>query len=147
MEELEKYRTEIDEIDKSIVELFEKRMDAVLNVAEYKKKNNMQVFHKNREDIVINKAINNLKNKDYSKEVVELFNDLMQISKEYQRRQISKSRIVNNIDIKRGDILKNKLIGFPGVKGAFTEEAAIHFFGQDSNRKEYREFEDVFKAL
>ena len=37
MEELKKLRERIDEIDKQIVGLFEKRMGVVLGVAEYKK--------------------------------------------------------------------------------------------------------------
>lgn len=147
MNELEEYRAEIDKIDKELVALFEKRMDAVLKVAEYKKKNNMQIFHKDREDIVIDKVLKDLKNKDYSKEIVEFFNNLMHISKEYQRKKISKNKLTSDICIERGEILKKKVVGFPGVKGAFTEEAAIHFFGEDSIRQEYEEFEDVFKAL
>ena len=38
MEDLDDYRKNIDEIDKKITELFEKRMDIVLKIGEYKKK-------------------------------------------------------------------------------------------------------------
>ena len=63
MSDLDKYRSEIDKIDSEMAKLFEKRMNMVLKVADYKKKNNINIFHKNREDEVIKKAISNIENK------------------------------------------------------------------------------------
>ena len=45
MNELDKHREEIDSIDKELISLFEKRLDVVLKVAEYKKNNNSPVLH------------------------------------------------------------------------------------------------------
>ena len=53
MDALEGYRKEIDNIDKEITRLFEERMNVVLKVAEYKKENNLPIFHKGREAVVI----------------------------------------------------------------------------------------------
>ena len=46
MNDLERYRQQIDIIDKELIELFEKRLDVVLKVAEYKKANNSPVLHR-----------------------------------------------------------------------------------------------------
>ncbi|MGL5480197.1 MAG: chorismate mutase, partial [Clostridium sp.] len=69
MDALEGYRKRIDEIDSEITRLFEERMDVVLKVAEYKRKNNLEIFHKGREEVVIKKNIDRLKNKDYEREI------------------------------------------------------------------------------
>ena len=44
MLDIDKLRNEIDDIDKQIIELFEKRMDVVLNVAKYKMERNLPIF-------------------------------------------------------------------------------------------------------
>ncbi|MBE6049674.1 MAG: prephenate dehydratase [Clostridium sp.] len=146
MSDLDKYRSEIDNVDREIAKLFEKRMDMVLKIADYKKKNNLQVFHKNREDEVIKKAISNINNKEYSEEVTKFFISMMEISKGKQKKVLSEEKELY-FKFKRKEIDKSKRIGYPGVVGSFTEEAAIKFFGEESNRKAYDEFEDVFKAL
>ena len=47
--DLTELRSQIDEIDSSIVDLYEKRMDISRQVAEYKIENGKQVFDKARE--------------------------------------------------------------------------------------------------
>lgn len=61
---LEELRNEIDNVDKELVELFEKRMEIVLNVAKYKKENNIPILNNSREQEVIKKNVNYLKNKN-----------------------------------------------------------------------------------
>ncbi|MDO4536035.1 MAG: prephenate dehydratase domain-containing protein [Clostridium perfringens] len=42
---------------------------------------------------------------------------------------------------------KEKIIGYQGTLGSFSEEALVKYFGDEYNKKNYMEFEDVFKAL
>lgn len=42
---------------------------------------------------------------------------------------------------------KEKIIGYQGTLGSFSEEALVKYFGDSYNKKNYMEFEDVFKAL
>ena len=147
MEALEDYRKEIDDIDKELTELFEKRMDVVLKVAQYKKDNNVGVLQKGREDEVLKKALDNLQNKDYSDELIKFLNATMEISRGLQKRKIDSDSKLADIKVTREAINKNSRVGFPGVAGAFTEEALLKFFGEECNRKAYEEFEDVFQAI
>jgi len=87
MNELEAYREEIDEIDKELTQLFEKRMDVVFKVALFKKQNNLQILHKSREEEVVRKAVDRLQNKDYQDEVTDFFDNLMRISKDFQSKK------------------------------------------------------------
>lgn len=53
-------------------------------------------------------------------------------------------------DYKKENLEKNKsniIIGYQGVKGSFSEEAMIEFFGENENEISYDKFEDVFIAL
>lgn len=89
MEELRELRNQIDNIDKEIVELFEKRMGIVLNVAKYKSKNHIPILNGSREEEVINKNIEHLKNKELEDYLREFYIKLMNLSKDYQSMKIN----------------------------------------------------------
>ena len=77
-------RNEIDKIDKELVELFEKRMNVAVNVAKYKIENNIPIFNGAREAEVIQKNINRLNNREYSKLTEKFFTNLMELSRSLQ---------------------------------------------------------------
>lgn len=153
---LSECRNEIDKIDKELVKLFEKRMDVVINVAKYKIENNIPIFNGAREIEVIEKNISRLNNKEYSKLTEEFFTNLMELSRSFQsdiikENYIDKSKaniIVENISTKndKKDLVNIK-IGYQGVKGSFSEEAMIKYFGENHITIDCEEFEDVFIAL
>ena len=147
MSKLDDYRAEIDNIDKQLTELFEKRMDVVLKVAQYKKDNNVSVLQNSREEEVLNKAVNNLKNKEYTKEIREFLNATMEISRGYQHRKIENANNIDTLDFDNEDINYTAKVGYQGVNGSFSEEALLNFFGEDSSVTSYKYFEDVFKAI
>ena len=65
MDQLQKYRNEIDKIDKQITELFEKRMDISKEIAICKKEQEIGILNAKREEEVIQKNISYLNNKVY----------------------------------------------------------------------------------
>lgn len=154
---LSECRNEIDKIDKELVELFEKRMNVAINVAKYKIENNIPIFNGAREAEVIEKNINRLNNKEYSKLTEKFFTHLMELSRSLQADIIDKNNKKNNniIGLIEENIstnenkrdLKNIKIGYQGVKGSFSEEAMIKYFGENHTTTDYEEFEDVFVAL
>ena len=56
MDALDKARREIDTVDAALAALFERRMAAVLAVAEYKKAHGLPIFDAAREAVVLDKA-------------------------------------------------------------------------------------------
>lgn len=88
MTKLDEYRVEIDEIDREIVQLFEKRMETVLKVANYKKENGMEVLQSSREEVVLQKAVDNLKDKKYEDDIREVFELLMRLSRNSQKNEL-----------------------------------------------------------
>lgn len=92
MNELENLREKIDAIDKEMIALFEKRMDIVADIAAYKIKNNLPVLNQNREDIIVSKVKSTVKNKDYADSAADLIKDIMEISKKFQQKLISKQQ-------------------------------------------------------
>ena len=91
MLDLQQCRDRIDQIDREITRLFEERMNVVIDVANYKKENNLPIFHKDREDEVIKKNVGYLENKEYAKSTKNLFESLMEISREFQSEKIEKA--------------------------------------------------------
>ena len=151
MADLDDYRVRIDEIDREITRLFEERMDVVLNVAKYKMENGLPIFHRDRENQVIEKNVGYLKNDDYSGEIRDFYTYLMEVSRNLQRRKIKEAEKKSNIEeIKKAEKKNNDLdkrVGFFGVSGSFTEEGMNKFFGSVREPKAYDEFEDVFMAV
>lgn len=84
MKVIANYREEIDSIDRELIALFEKRMDMARLVAEYKKENDMEIFHQAREREVINKCLEDLDNKEYEQYVIEFIKKVMDLSKKFQ---------------------------------------------------------------
>lgn len=86
MNELDQYRKEIDRIDQELTALFEKRLEAVLKVGEYKIKHQLPILDASREEAVIQKNTDRLKNPAFEKEIADFYRSLMEITKETQER-------------------------------------------------------------
>ena len=78
-------RNNINSIDKEMAVLFERRMRAVEEVIDYKLRNNMEIFDSSREEEVINKNLEYIKDKELKKYYREYIISNMEISKEYQK--------------------------------------------------------------
>lgn len=84
---LELYREEIDEIDKKLLILFERRLEVVSKVADVKKSINMDILDASRESKVLEKVETNLKDKNNKVHVNRFFKSLMDISKDFQKEK------------------------------------------------------------
>ena len=82
---IENLRNKIDAIDAKIIQLFESRMEIVKDIGMLKKKNQANVLDQNREAQVIAKVVSRLQNKALEPYVIELFETLMRVSKDYQK--------------------------------------------------------------
>lgn len=90
MDDLKTLRKEIDNIDGELVDLFERRMEIVLKISEYKKENNIPILNSSREKEVIKRNVQRLRNKSFKEGLEEFFINLMNISKKLQSQQNKK---------------------------------------------------------
>ncbi len=86
MDKLQKARLEINEIDKEMAELFKKRMDAVRDVAEYKKEHGLKIFDPVREEDVIRRNSALIDDEEIREYYVNYLRASMSVSKLYQDR-------------------------------------------------------------
>ncbi|MCX7845342.1 MAG: prephenate dehydratase [Dictyoglomaceae bacterium] len=124
--DLEKLREEIDEIDKKILELINKRALLALKIGEIKKVNNLAPFDPLREKEILEK-LKKLNNGPLSySAIAEIFKD-----------------IISHIR----DLEKEIKIGFLGPEGTFTHQAAIKFFGKGSKFIPLPSVENIFQSM
>lgn len=142
--DLSDYRKEIDEIDKEMTRLFERRMDVAVKVAEYKINNKLPIFNGGREAEVIQKNVKRLNNSNYESLIRKYFNHLMELSRALQQRKFNE---INNYPTGLKGKIKDIKLGFQGLEGSFSEEAMIKYFGENKETSHYETFEDVFEAL
>ena len=83
----EKERAEIDAIDQELVRLFERRMDAVTEIARIKKAHKLPILDQSREDKVLDKVRGLTENKAYEDSMEDLFRSLMTITKAFETKQ------------------------------------------------------------
>lgn len=91
MEELDLLRKQIDDIDKQLVELFEKRMELAVRIGIIKEEMGLQIMDSKREEVVIRKATAHLKNKELTRELESFFHNVMDSSKRIQFDRLQKA--------------------------------------------------------
>lgn len=85
MKDLNELRQEIDVIDRQLVPLFERRMAVTRNVGLYKLANGIPVLDRSREEQVLASKTALLEDKTLSRDVTELFEAIMAISRRQQQ--------------------------------------------------------------
>lgn len=83
--ELVEFRQEINEIDEKMIELFKMRMQVVKGIAQYKMENDLEVKDGSREEFIIKKHTENVKDPELRKEIGEFIGCLLKISRDAQK--------------------------------------------------------------
>lgn len=92
MDELIRFREEINNIDSELTLLFEKRMEISKRVAEYKKGKNIPIYDPLRENEIIKRNIEKLNDKGLSQELELLYKKILEISKTVQEKEMKKEK-------------------------------------------------------
>lgn len=141
--DLNELRSQIDDIDSEILELFSRRMNICRDVAEYKKANGLPVMQGNREKQVID----NIRQKapeELRDGAAMLFRNIMDISKCIQNKEMD---FPSRLAAPKPFIPENAVkIACQGTAGAYSEAACKKLFG-DKPAVFYHAFEDVFNAV
>ena len=129
MDALEQARAEIDTVDAQLAALFERRMAAVLQVAEYKRAHGLPIYDAAREAAVLEKAaarIQQLALRPYYKDHVQ---HMMDIAKQYEAAVLGRNRAA-----------------YQGVEGAFAHIALKALFPH-AEAVSYSTWDEVFAAV
>ena len=140
-------RKKIDEIDRQMVELFEKRMELAMDIAAYKKSVGKPIYDAAREEEKLN-ALQGLTHSEFNqKAIADLFKQIMSMSRrlQYMLLESQHSLGFRSIDqvLKRSD---TKVV-FYGERGAYTEQAMLQYFGEEISGIPLETFEEVMKAI
>lgn len=84
--EIDDLRKEIDLIDEKMAELFEKRMDVSAKIADLKRRFDNPIEDSNREEAMLLKNSDFIKNREYLPFYREFLKRNIEISKSYQRK-------------------------------------------------------------
>lgn len=150
MSDLDKYREEIDRIDREIVKAFDERMRVAEGIAKYKAENNLPVTDLLREREKLDK-ITALASDDMASYTRLLYNMIMEMSKDHQRHVSgNESDLVKNIEY----ALENTSKVFParaavacqGVPGAYSQQACERIFRMPEIMY-MKNFNGVFAAI
>ena len=80
---LEEMRSKLDIIDKEMATLFNKRMQVITEISNYKRKNKIKVRDVKRESFVINSNLSYV-NKEYQEYYEEFIEKVIALSRKYQ---------------------------------------------------------------
>lgn len=129
MTDLDKARQAINEADREIARWFEQRMDAVRQVAEYKKEHGIPVEDTTREEHIVRKNAAYIENEEYRSYYVSYLRSAIELSKNMQHR-----------------LLDGMRVAFSGVEGAFADIVARRIF-PDATAVPYGDFADAYNAV
>ena len=149
-EDLTQLRTEIDEIDGQLVELFRRRMEISRDVAAYKKANGLPTLDAGRERALLAKVAE-LSGEPLAGYAQSVFRAIMAASRSYQDRCSGKtSKVYESIRAamaETGDLFPQQAtVACQGVEGAYSQIACDQMFKTPSILY-FDTFDHVFRAV
>ena len=129
MDKLSEARAAINEIDREMAGLFERRMLAAKEIAEYKKERGLPICDAAREKSVIERNSALVQDYDVRSYYVRFLNDTMAVSKQYQEHVICGAKIA-----------------YSGIEGAYANIAAQKIFPY-GRAVSYPDFRTAYEAV
>ncbi|WP_300298670.1 bifunctional chorismate mutase/prephenate dehydratase [uncultured Intestinimonas sp.] len=153
MSELDALRAEIDDIDAQLTALFLRRMDVTERVGAYKQAHGLPVLDPDREREVLAKKAALTGDQARKADVTALYESIMAISRRQQRHLVREgepggdyARIRDALAHVRAPLAAPRVL-YQGEPGAYSDEAAARFFGEEVPRTHVATWEAVFTAL
>lgn len=148
--DLNELRQQIDAIDDQLVRLFCQRMDISAQVADYKRENNLPIFHPGRERAILQKVAEKAgpEMADYTR---VLYSMLFELSRSYQSKRNGAlsplyQDISHSIDSTPRLFPQNPTVACQGVEGAYSQIACEKIF-KNPFILYFKNFEAVFTAI
>lgn len=146
--DLAESRAKIDEIDRQMVELYEKRMTIAADVAAYKRSTGKKILDPAREKEKIENLRGLAQNEFNQVGIEDLFRLVMATSRKYQYHLLGTENIPLPFrPVKCLDVDKDTRIVCFGEPGAFSEQAMEEVFGTEITAFHESSFRDVMDAV
>ncbi len=148
--DLNELRQEIDKIDDELVRLFVARMGISAQVADYKRANNLPIFHPGRERAILQKVAEKA-GPEMGNYTRVLYSMLFELSRSYQsKRNGELSALYQEISQSIEDTPKlfpqTPIVACQGVEGAYSQIACEKIF-KSPFIMYFKNFEAVFTAI
>ena len=144
-------RKNIDGVDAEIVRLFQERMKLSGEIAAYKKDNELPIKDEARENAKL-EEIAKMADEDMATYCRMLYNNIMEMSRDYQRRVIQRG--VNMLGVLEEAYEKtpamppdSESIACHGEQEPYCRQACVKFFGNDDHIQYFEDLEDIFAAV
>lgn len=89
---LKNIRKDINNVDRELAVLIQKRMDLVTKVADFKAQSGKDVLDKSREKAVIQNVLSQVTNQEYKDIIKAVFECIMKNSREFQKKRIKENK-------------------------------------------------------
>ena len=148
--DLNELRLEIDKIDEELVRLFTARMDISAQVADYKRTNNLPIFHPGRERAILQKVAD-MAGPEMDNYTRVLYSMLFELSRSYQSKRNGElsplyEQISTSIEHTPKLFPQTPIVACQGVEGAYSQIACEKIF-KSPFIMYFKNFEAVFTAI
>lgn len=149
--DLKDLRKDIDKVDKELIKLFEKRMDIASKIAEYKKKNDMNVLDSARQRQKLADICAQTEDEDMKRYLRTLYSVIFELSCSKQNKLLKKDtdlikKIHKAMEKTEKMFPQAALVACQGVEGAYSQHACEKLF-ESPNIMYMNTFEGVFNAI
>ena len=147
--DLKELRKEIDDIDCTIVQLFEKRMDVSHRIADFKISTGKKVFDRTRELEKIAQVQSQTHSSFNRLGIAELFAQIMTISRKLQYQLLTEKGMMGRVPfvpVESLDTGKARVV-FQGAEGAYSQAAMKQYFGPAVDSFHVDTFREAMEAL
>jgi chorismate mutase/prephenate dehydratase len=148
--DIQQLREEIDRCDDLLKTTFVKRMDMALEIARYKKQNNLPVMDPARERAVIARVTADCDDA-MAVNVKLLYNTIFDLSRTWQQRYMTEETELTNhiqkaVETTAKVFPSRAVVACQGVEGAYSQQACDKLFALPSMMY-FKRFEGVFQAI
>ncbi len=148
--DLNELRTQIDKIDEELVRLFIARMGISAQVADYKRANNLPIFHPGRERAILQRVADQA-GPEMGNYTRVLYSMLFELSRSYQSKRNEEisplfAEISQSIEQTSKLFPQTPIVACQGVEGAYSQIACEKIF-KSPFILYFKNFEAVFTAI
>ncbi len=148
--DLEQLRTQINEIDTKMVDLFVQRMQVAAEIASAKAEKHLPVLDKKREKLVLEKIMNQA-GEEFALYANTLYQTMFDVSRSYQAGILQKdndllTQIKARVQQPLMEFPKRAVVACQGTEGSYAARACGRLFDMP-NMMFFESFENVFEAV